>query len=314
MEIIPDWGLLVRMFSSQLIIPPLQGKLCPMPKETAVKLLMPHAKTASQPLITWLLVIGGALVVLAFYLGFVLLSNNSAQRSHAEATTVAIIATQIATLQPTPPPPTPVVTVTPSPVPQPASCAMLKQQQPAAEDGTHAIYLSGQTAVSLYCYDMANNPQEYLTLPSTANGGNFSLISYPEGAIITQYEKVRLDPNTRIIDPTDMTFAVLSGALAGYTTVPTDSLNNYAVTLSDFAVATGCNRGEEDALLGRANIDLTGTPFVIDPDITFTTFGGELAEVSSVVSEDGKTVNLAVNGRCGVIQPTHPILLELEQP
>lgn len=276
---------------------------------------MPQTKTDfSHLLLTSLLLIGGALVVIAFYMGFVLLNGNITQQDAVEATTVALIATQIGTLQPTPLPPTPFATVTPSPVPLPSSCAMLKQQQPAAEDGAHTIYLNGQTAVTLHCHNMDTIPNDYLTLPATANGSNFSLISYPEGAIVTQFEKVRLNPNTLIIDPTDLTFAQTASALAGYSIISADSLNSYAVTSSNFAVATGCNRGEMDIPLGRANIDLTNTPFVISQDIHFTAFGGDVQEVSNIVSEDGKIVNMAVNGRCGIIQPADPIQLKYQQP
>jgi hypothetical protein len=271
-------------------------------------------KSSPQPFLTWLLVIGGSLVVLAFYLGFVLLNQNATEPSRTEGTTVAIIATQIATLQPTPPPPTRFVTVTPSPVPLPNSCAMLKQQQPSAADGPQTIYLQGKTAVTLYCHNMESTPQEYLTLPATANGGNFSLISYPEGAIITQYEKVRLNPSSLIVDPTDMTFATLAQSLAGYNAISGEQLASYPVTSSDFAQATGCNRNQESAPLGRANIDLTGTPFVTSPDITFNSFGGEVMETIGDVSADGKVVNLAVNGRCGIIQPSSPIQLIYQQP
>jgi hypothetical protein len=191
---------------------------------------------------------------------------------------------------------------------------MLKEQQPATEDGPHTIYLRGRTAVALYCHNMANTPIEYLTLPATANGGNFSLISYPEGAIITQYEKVRLNPSSLIIDPTDMTFATLAESLAGYNAISGEQLATYPVTASDFAVATGCNRNQADAPLGRANIDLTDTPFIVSPEMTFASFGGEVQEASSVVSEDGKTVNLAINGRCGIIQPSSPIQLVYLKP
>lgn len=272
---------------------------------------MINAKNLPQPFLIGLLTIGGSLVVVAFYLGFVLLNKNTEVPFGTEATTVAAIATQLSTIQPTA---TPIVTVTPSPVPRPSSCAMLKEQQPIAEDGPYTIYLQGRTAVTLYCHNMANTPTEYLTLPATANGGNFSLISYPEGAIITLYEKVRLNPSSLIIDPTDMTFATLAESLAGYNAISGEQLATYPVTISDFAVATGCNRNQVDSPLGRANIDLTGTSFIINPEITFTSFGGEVQEASSVVSEDGKTVNLAVNGRCGIIQPNSPIQLVVQQP
>ncbi len=275
---------------------------------------MPYTRLASQPFLTWLLVTGGALVVLAFYLGFVLLNKNAVGPDQAEATTVAQIATQIATLQPTPPTPTPFATVTPSPVPRPNSCAMIRQQQPAAEDGSYTIYLHGRSPATLYCHNMDTVPQEYLTLPATESGGNFSLISYPEGAIITQYEKVRLNPSSLIIDPTDMTFATLAESLAGYNAIFGEQLETYPATASDFGVATGCNRNQENAPLGRANIDLTGTPFIVSPELTFTSFGGEVQEVVSEVSPDGKIVNLAVNGRCGVIQPAGPIQLVYQQP
>lgn len=275
---------------------------------------MPHLKSASQPFLTWLLVVGGALVVLAFYLGYVLLNQNAIAPDKAEATTIALVATQIATLQPTAPPPTRPATVTPTAVPRPSSCAMLKMQQPRAEDGPQTIYLQGKTAVTLYCHNMATTPQEYLTLPATANGANYSLISYPEGAIVTQYEKVRLNPSSLIVDPTDMTFATLAESLAGYNAISGEQLTTYPVITSDFAVATGCNRNQPDAPLGRANIDLTDTPFVLSPEITFSSFGGEVTEAISDVSADGKVVNLAVNGRCGIIQPASPIQLIYQQP
>ena len=275
---------------------------------------MIDAKNSPPALLLRLLLIGGGLVVLAFYLGYVLLNQNAVAPDQAEATTVALIATELATLQPTPLPPTRFATVTPSPVPRPSSCAMLKQQQPTAEDGQYTIYLHGRTAVSLYCHNMATTPQEFLTLPATANGGNYSLISYPEGAIVTQYEKVRLNPSSLIVDPTDMTFALLAESLAGYTALFGEQLADYPVTSSDFAQATGCNRNQEGAPLGRANIDLTGTPFIVSPEITFSSFGGEVQELISDVSVDGKLVNLAVNGRCGVIQPNNPIQLVYQQP
>ena len=271
-------------------------------------------KSSPQPFLTWLLLIGGALMVLAFYLGYVLLNHNAIEPDKAEATTVALIATQIATLQPTLPPPTRFATVTPSPVPLPSSCAMLKQQQPTAEDGEYTIYLQGITAVTLYCHNMTTTPQEYLTLPATASGGNFSLISYPEGAIVTLYGKVRLNPSSLIIDPTNATFATLGESLAGYNAITGEQLASYPVITSDFAQATGCNRNQPDAPLGRANIDLTGTPFILNSAISFNSFGGEVTETVSEVSADGKVANLGVNGRCGIVQPSTPIQLIYQQP
>jgi hypothetical protein len=275
---------------------------------------MIDAKRSSQPFLTGLLLIGSALTIMAFYLGYVLLNQNAIAPHRAEATTVAIIATQIVTLQPTPPPPTRIVTVTPSPVPRPSSCAMLKQQQPGTADGPQTIYLQGKTAVTLYCYNMETIPLEYLSLPATADGGNFSLISYPEGAIITQYEKVRLNPSSLIVDPTDMTFAFPADSLAGYNAIIGEQLATYPVTSSDFAQATGCNRNQESAPLGRANIDLSGTPFILSPDITFNSFGGDVQGTINDQSADGKILNLGVNGRCGIIQPRPPLQLVYQQP
>lgn len=275
---------------------------------------MLYTKTAPLTLLLWLLIIGGALVILAFYLGFVLLNKTAVPQNSTQATTIALIATELATRQQPTLPPTRAVTVTPSPAPRPNSCAMLKQQQPTAEDGDYTIYLQGKTAVTLYCHDMANSPRDYLNLPAAANGGNFSLISYPEGAIITLYEKVRLNPSSLLIDSADRTFTAPAESLSGYSALSGEQLAGYPVTISDFAVATGCNRNQESTPLGRANIDLTGTPFIISPEIAFTSYGGEVTEASSVVGEDGKTVNLAVNGRCGIIQPSRPIRLVYQQP
>ncbi|MEZ4594414.1 MAG: GON domain-containing protein, partial [Chloroflexota bacterium] len=270
---------------------------------------MIDAKTPPSSFLTWLLVIGGALVVLAFYLGYVLLHQNAIEPGKAEATTVALIATQIATLQPTLPPPTRAVTQTPSPMPRPNSCAMIKQQQGTVSDGEYTIYLQGRTAVSLYCHNMATTPQEYLTLPASADGGNYSLISYPEGAIITVYEKVRLNPSSLIVDPTDKTFAIIANSLAGYSAITGDQLASYPVVTANFVQATGCNRNQPDAPPGRANLNLTGTPFVLSPEVTFSSIGGEVTEANSEISAAGKVVDLVVNGRCGIIQPSSPLQL-----
>ena len=47
-----------------------------------------------------------------------------------------------------------------------ATCAEVRAQNPAAQDGTYALTLGSQQ-VALYCHGMASTPREYLTLPRT---------------------------------------------------------------------------------------------------------------------------------------------------
>lgn len=225
-----------------------------------------------------------------------------------DPTTAALAATVAAlttTLTPTIP------LASPTPALYPASCAAVRQQDPQATDGEYTIYLGGQPErpFSIYCHNMESRPAEYLTLFNINDGFNYSLISYPEGAIVTHYQKLRLQPSSLTIDRTDRAFATTQQQTPGYFPLLADVLLNYPVTAVDYAWAESCNRGDTSTPPGRANIDLTGTAFVLNENWEFAYLGGSPQDPAIEVSPDRRVVNLSINGRCAHIQPVGELVL-----
>lgn len=55
----------------------------------------------------------------------------------------------------------------------PATCADVHAADPTAPDGTYTL-VNGGKGLTLYCFDMAGTPREYVTLVNTGTGTNFS--------------------------------------------------------------------------------------------------------------------------------------------
>jgi hypothetical protein len=159
-------------------------------------------------------------------------------------------------------------------------CALLKQQNPALGDGTYTFDVSGHQ-VDIYCYNMAQNPTEYLSLAKTGTNYNYSTYAPDQ---TTWYTKVRFYPDTLTVDPQDATFA---------TTVGTDVQNFPTVP---WATAEDCIDYGSHA--GTANVDLTGTPFALAPN-QLTTQGWYPAGSVSY-GQLLKTADLTGGGYCGM--------------
>lgn len=212
------------------------------------------------------------------------------------------------------PPISPTVTLptpTATPVRLPTTCATIRAQNPAALDGEYTLYLrgDGRFPLTLYCHDMATNPREYLTLPNSGGSANFALIAYPEGALVTHYQKVRLDPATLVVDVGDHTFTAAQTPLPGYNLIMAAALDDYPVLSSDYGRAQGCNRNVQGAPLGAANIDLTGTPLILANDVNFVTTGVVLGSPQVNISPDRRVVDLRVDGRCAQTSPVPSLRL-----
>lgn len=182
------------------------------------------------------------------------------------------------------------------------SCAAVAAADPTAVDGDQLITVQGQT-LTVWCADMATVPVEYLTLPQTGAGSNFSEVAadawnYPGSTVLTRYTRVRLNlpavngaPFT--VTTTDHRFSTSTGSVSpGWTE-------------QHFGTANACGslNGGENA---DGNVDLRGTAFGVDA-ASFAVQGfipsGAVTQVST------QEVTFWVNGWCGSVDPVAPLPL-----
>jgi hypothetical protein len=178
----------------------------------------------------------------------------------------------------------------------PASCTDIATANPSATDGDYTIYPNGET-VAVYCADMSSAPKEYLTLQNTTNGANYStdVDSWGE-QVRTDFTKVRLDPATLRVNIGDARFSTTAGYV---------NYNNHYGP-ENYAVASDCAAFYSQR--GRANVDLTGTPFYVND--TFVP-QGFLQAGSSSFSSASQVVNLTGGGWCGDNEPSGHTYLQL---
>ncbi len=180
------------------------------------------------------------------------------------------------------------------------SCLEILLEDSAAPDGEYFIEPTEGRQFAVWCHDMAGStPSEYLTLPNTGGGFNFSQYTAggaaPGTDVATHYSRVRLDPVALTVDMGDQTFATSTGSLSHGPT---------PVTSMPYGVAMACVSNFNPA--GTANIDLTGTPFAVaDPFAT----DGYNAAGSVTFSSIDQVVDLTGGGFCGFTTPA-PILLK----
>jgi len=169
------------------------------------------------------------------------------------------------------------------------SCAELRAQDPSATDGEYSLDLGGGRSMQVYCHDMAGTPREYLTLPRT--GGSYNSSYYgqgsntPAGGLTTTFTRVRLDVHALKIIAGDVTFSQSTGW---------KRFGSAYVYSNGYGLAGDCAGSYSKT--GRANVDLTGTPFAIIPN-QFKV-DGYLAAGSATLSGQ-QVVNLTGGGYCG---------------
>ena len=186
-------------------------------------------------------------------------------------------------------------------------CAAIQAANPAAPDGDYIISPGGNL-FQVYCHDMAGNPREYLTLVNTGGGYNYSshgdVGGWPIVRVTTHYTRVRIDPATLLVNIGDQTFATSTGNDCCYGNTP--------VTSMPYATAGSCAGwfGE----LGFGNVDLNGTPFIMDDVFTvagwYATGSANSGRVflfagqSQAFAVQGPVVNLSGGGGCGSVGPS----------
>ncbi len=198
----------------------------------------------------------------------------------------------------------------------PKNCLEIQLANAYASDGEYTIEPRPGVVFKVYCNAMSRWwPTEYLPLVNT--GGDFNFGQYTAGGVCsgttvrTSFTKVRIDPATLLVDIGDMTFATSTGELGVVTPC------NGHIVASPLGVALDCVGGS--SATGRANIDLTGTPFQVSQ--TFFAHGWNPAGFVSVdggpeirvrggyppsgadVVVTGKVVNVRGGGYCGSAGP-----------
>ena len=167
---------------------------------------------------------------------------------------------------------------------------------PGAPDGDYVIWLNGDglRPVRLFC-TMGDEPKEYLRLkqPNSSMvrgdriGGEFP--GYTGNDLITKWDYIRLDVRTLEVDLNDFSGATTTGGPAhGWT----------AVRFGTAAQCAGTQAAEAEAL-----VDITDTPFVFHPSVSFASSGYEQSG-RFTHGPTSTSVGYAVRGRCGLFEPS----------
>ena len=199
---------------------------------------------------------------------------------------------------PVPAPATPV----PSPTPVIAyrSCAEIRQARPDAADGYYTLYIGGDIAkpFEVYCLGMGQAPAEYLPLLNSGEGGGSNYVLFKVGGATQgtdQYEYfrlIRLNPFTLEVDRSDRTFSTMVGL---YDFKPAYR-DNHTWRRMQYGEVRSCVKARDES--SRANVDLRGTPFTVDPSVVAVP-AGFLPAGRASFSPDRKVVDLQGGGFCG---------------
>jgi hypothetical protein len=166
----------------------------------------------------------------------------------------------------------------------PRTCADVKTVIPTWNGGAVSLYVNGEPAKrwDAYC---TTSGREYLPLSQS----NYSMYKGDQGEqdVRTTFTRIRIDPQTLLVDISDQSYASSTGILRH------GSFGEF-VTSMPYAVAMDC-RGSNSSE-GRARIDLMGTPFVVN-DAWNT--GGVSARGAATSGNNGRTFDVTGGGRCG---------------
>jgi hypothetical protein len=169
----------------------------------------------------------------------------------------------------------------------PSTCAELAIGHHNYADADRNLYLKNDPTKpwKAYCDDLqGKNPKEYLTV-----GYNSSTYTDSNGdQVRTDYDKVRIDPKTLMLDTTDQTFAISTGSV---TRGP-----GAVVTSMPLGVAMSCGNNR-----AFAQVDVNGTPFVIEDHFRL----GGLPSTTGHANpwSTNKVFEMWAEGDCGWIAP-----------
>jgi hypothetical protein len=187
------------------------------------------------------------------------------------------------------------------------SCQSILDTGLSNGDGIYTIDPDGKDAnpsFEVYCHDMnTTKPKEYLELKKTGTNYNYGMTksggARPGEDIVTQYTKIRINPETLIVDTTDTTFSSTTGILYNN--------NKVAATYAQYGIASDCITSF--SAKGKANIDLTETPFKIHDNLIFDPNNSSgkswKGKGTSVFTKNRQIVNTTGGGYCGANYPIY---------
>ncbi|XP_048255103.1 myosin-4-like [Haliotis rufescens] len=184
------------------------------------------------------------------------------------------------------------------------------RQYPDAEYWLYPPRLGGER-IKVWCHDMAGTPQEYITLPNENHGDfpnkqNLNCQSKNKGGKIVgsdlqkvgknNFEKIKIDINTMVVDREDRGFVGGNGARYPYGFAGDCYSNHYGGKRA-------CGP------LGSFKIDTRGTGLIVNPNLTWKAAGNQpFAEV--LRSENNRLIRVVCGGGCGYCEPVGNIVLE----
>jgi hypothetical protein len=193
------------------------------------------------------------------------------------------------------------------------SCEAIRLAHHGLHDGDYTIQ-SGTRSYTVYCVEMLEGPaREYLTLLATGPGKNFASwageYQQPLDArlLTTTYTRVRINPLSLKVATTDVSFAMSTAPVFG----PGQMLYSY-----NFASAGDCL--SDGSQQGKANVDLTGTPFRITDSFRVDgwnpagTVNGVSVGWGGTLYVQSQVLNTTGGGFCGGTTPMQPDSLQLE--
>ncbi|MFO0572574.1 MAG: GON domain-containing protein [Polyangia bacterium] len=175
---------------------------------------------------------------------------------------------------------------------KPATCGEILAAAPGAKDGEYKLFVGGdpQKPWDAFCAFGSTPPAVYLSLPKTTNA-NFSQYYAGGGRtgtnVRTQYQKVRIDPETLLVNESDKTYSLSVGSI--------NDGSGGVITQMNYGSAADCFNTNSSR--GTGNVDLTGTPFAVAPNAFVTS--GYIAAGSASYSSDSRIVSLTGGGFCG---------------
>jgi hypothetical protein len=191
---------------------------------------------------------------------------------------------------------------------KPATCAEIQAAAPGAKDGEYKLFVGGdpQKPWDAWCSFGSSPPAVYLTLLKTTNA-NFSQYyaggGRPGTNVRTAYQKVRIDPETLLVNESDKTWSLSVGSI--------NDGSGGVITQMNYGSAADCFNTNSSR--GTGNVDLTGTPFAVAANAFVTS--GYIAAGSATYSSDSRIVNLTGGGFCGGTDvrkgPKNPFNLQL---